>query len=563
MGKGFHFKSIRAKISFGFSVIFALLLIMIVLNHLGYKRVNEQAEDIVDKQFPLALANRSLAMNITETVADTRGYIAYKDEKLLEKMYATIEEGKRIEEEWIKLTNAKEAKELVSLKAEWTELVIKSVEATKAGRTKAADAYLAEARPLTNELNEGFAALLEKREAAINQNGEAIKETGQKSDMFIIILGVIILLAGLVISYITARSIVNPITQVMNRMNVIASGDLSEEPLQTNLRDETAHLVEATNTMSENTRELLNQISEVSQIVSSQSEELTQSASEVRAGTEQVASTMEELASGAETQANTSSELSNIMGMFQTKVGSANDSGELIQERSSNVLQLTAKGSELMTTSSEQMAKINQIVRDSVQKVENLDNQSQEISNLVSVIKAIADQTNLLALNAAIEAARAGEQGKGFAVVADEVRKLAEQVAFSVNDITEIVANIQTESSTVVDSLRIGFAEVEHGTKQIETTEATFNEITDAVSEMAGNITSISDNLREIASGSEEMNGSVQEIAAVSEEAAAGIEETAASAEQASSSMEEVAGSSDQLSRLAEELNEMVSRFKI
>src|SRR5690606_22846435 len=100
---------------------------------------------------------------------------------------------------------------------------------------------------------------------------------------------------------------------------------------------------------------------------------------------------------------------------------------------SDHVLQLTADGTNLMKASVNQMNRIDEIVSDAVNKVQGLDQQSSEISNLVSVIKDIADQTNLLSLNAAIEAARAGEHGQGFAVVAHEVRKLAEQVASSVS----------------------------------------------------------------------------------------------------------------------------------
>ena len=162
---------------------------------------------------------------------------------------------------------------------------------------------------------------------------------------------------------------------------------------------------------------------------------------------------MQELASGTEVQANNTNELSSIMGSFTLKVEEANEKGKHIQQSSNQVLSMASEGKKLMESSNDQMAKIDQIVQGAVQKVQSLDSQSREISTLVSVINDIAEQTNLLALNAAIEAARAGEHGKGFAVVADEVRKLAEQVSHSVTDITSIVINIQKESGMVAESL--------------------------------------------------------------------------------------------------------------
>lgn len=389
------------------------------------------------------------------------------------------------------------------------------------------------------------------------------KTQAQKVFIPIAITVVIVIILSVVFSLLVANSITRPIQRVMKRMDSIASGDLGHEPLDPSSNREIGQLISATNRMNKNMQDMLHQITTVSETVTIQSESLTQSANEVSSGSEQIAMTMEDLAVGSETQANSVNDIATLMATFTQKVETSNENGQEIQHSSEAVVDMTVNGRELMDSSTEQMARIYNIVKDAVRKMQVLDKHSQEISKLVLVIRDIADQTNLLALNAAIEAARAGEEGAGFAVVADEVRKLAEQVASSVNDITQIVTNIQTESSAVADSLQDGYEAVEQGTVQIKTTAETFEEINSAMNEMAERIRTVSNNLSEITESSEEMNESIERIASVSEESAAGVEETAAGAEEASGSMEEVTASSEQLVRLAEELNKLVRRFNL
>ena len=564
MKKRFQFKSIRSRIISGFAVTIVLMLLLSIYTIVSINKTNESIKSILEQEMDLLIVDEKLATNMNKRTSLLRGFMLYEEESYRNEFEEETALSIELENKATELSDSEELEELIGKKVAWGNLTDEILTAYDNGdMEKAREIMVEQAHPLEKELTAGFSTLANEREIEINTIGEQVIKNGERVGTVSMIMMVLVVLLSIVVAYLTSRSITKPLDVVMKRMQSISTGDLSLEPLEITEKDETGKLSISMNKMQKTVKTVMKGIAQASEELSSHSEESTQSANEVKSGSEQVAVTMQELATGSETQATTASNLAVVMENFTKKVQSTSKSGETIKDSSMGVLSMTNEGKQYMEDSSRQMAKIDEIVQDAVAKMATLDNQTQEINHLVVIIQKIADQTNLLALNAAIEAARAGEHGRGFAVVADEVRKLAEQVAISIADITGFVEKIQMESKKVSDSLQSGYTEVEEGTSQITKTGQTFNQINTSVTTMVEGIKGISDNLESIKFNSEIMNSSIEEIASVSEESAAGVEQTSAASQQITSSMEEVAGSSEQLASLAENLAEMVEHFKL
>lgn len=564
MKKLFNFKSVRTKIIFGFSIVIVLTLLLSVLTINSMNQSNKQVENLINNELELLILDEQLASNMASRTGLIRAYLLFDEKSFMDEFQAGTVQSQDLVKQAREISDSTKLDELINQKVEWEQLTDKVFsEYSKGNKEEALEIMKTTVGPLGRTLITEFDDLAKNREAKIEKLGDNIQENGKQIIITSIITFIVVLILGVITAFITSRSIVNPIKTVMEQMQKITSGNLNNDELHTDSKDELGQLIHATNGMNNSMRNIMLTISEVTATVSAHSEELTQSANEVRSGTEQISTTMEELATGSESQANMTTDLSTMMKDYTEKIEQTTENTERATNESNQVLVLADEGTELMNASMKQMENIDSIVQDSVEKVQNLDEQSREISKLVVVIQDIADQTNLLALNAAIEAARAGEQGRGFAVVADEVRKLAEQVGNSVTDISTIVGSIQNEINQVTNSLNDEYKEVELGTNQIRLTNEKFSTIQHSISEAVNSINFINTNMADIAASSQEMNSSIYEIAAISEQSAAGIEQTSASSQQTSSAMEEVAGSANELSKLAEELNGLVSNFKL
>ncbi|KGA84055.1 chemotaxis protein [Lysinibacillus fusiformis] len=558
------FKTISRRIVFSFSIVITFMALYIVYNYFAIKQSNHATEQIVEQELQLLTTDYEQAQTIDLRIAAARGYVLSGDEKYKAIFQDNVALAASNEKQRLAMTSSEDFSKLAEMAKEWNRYIEQQVFAVyDQGNTELAIQNITKMDATVTTIREGYEGLAEQRKQAINEVGADMIVAGENKQLIGIVVGILIFVIAIIVELLSARGISRPIMTLTERMQRMTNGDLSGPPLKIHSKDEVGQLMEATNTMADILNRLLKHIQTVSNDVAAHSEELLQSTSEVKTGTDQIVHTMTEIASGTDELASHTTDVATSMNDFAGKVTSVHQSNKDVQHYSQDVMALTKEGRDLMSSSTKQMGAIQHIVKDAVEQVDGLSKQTQEISKLVTVIQTIATQTNLLALNAAIEAARAGEQGKGFAVVANEVRKLAEQVSYSVEDITGIVRNIQDGSNRVTASLEQGYSEVEKGALQITTTNATFHHIADAIEAIATNIEGMSSELDDVVHNTVTINQSIDEMAAISEQSAAGIQETSATIEQSASSMEEIKHSAEHLAEMSEQLNSLIRRFKL
>ncbi len=287
---------------------------------------------------------------------------------------------------------------------------------------------------------------------------------------------------------------------------------------------------------------MIHNLSGIVRQIKDNSTQLASAASEISASSEQ-------MSKGVQAQTGQMSEVSSSIEIMTANILASFENTAEATEASKNASETAVSGGQLVSDTVIGMQKISDTVRESADSISKLSVSADQIGEIIGVIVDIADQTNLLALNAAIEAARAGEQGRGFAVVADEVRKLAERTGNATTEITEMIKGIQAETEEAVHSMESGIQEVDKGRELTDNAGNSLNEIVNMSQRVMEMIPSIAASSEEQSNAAEQIAKNVDHISTINKETEVGAEHSATAAEE--------------LSRQAEEMREMVSQFKI
>ncbi len=399
---------------------------------------------------------------------------------------------------------------------------------------RAAEHYKRVLLPATAQVDEATDALIAHLKKDAKTTREKIagqSEVLQAVSMVIMGIGLIL---SVILSMLIRRSIVASAAELERASHQFAKGDLSDQARKQG-RDELAQVGRGFNEMAV----------EFSRLI----DEIRRSAEEVTRAAQNTASNSVSVADNSSRQTTLSQDTAQAAQEMADTIARVGDNIAHMVAAADQASQRASHGQTVVNDATRGIQAISRTVLETSQVVSNLGRQSEEIGRIVSVIKDIADQTNLLALNAAIEAARAGEQGRGFAVVADEVRKLAERTSSATNEISSTIQNIQQETARAVASMEQGSQEVSQGVNMAQQVGVAIGAINEAVSRLSAMIHDI-DRIRaeqEVASRSiagrvEEIHGMAGENRTVSENSAHAARE---------------------LTNLAERLRDSVSRFKL
>lgn len=377
----------------------------------------------------------------------------------------------------------------------------------------------------------------------------------------VVLIAVVLIILTTVAMYVLASKITKPIRALNEEVKHVAEGDLSRQ-LTVTSKDETGELTTSFNLMVTNLQNLIASVRESVHTSSDAVSQLSAISEETMASSEQISRAIQDVAEGTTNAAAAAEESSNKTTALSEKLSALTVISDSLHQQSEKVDETNQKGSEKTSVLQVKAEQTDEMIGHVEEVVQDLSEQMTEVASVVGTIAAISEKTNLLALNASIEAAQAGEHGRGFAVVAEEVRKLAEQTAEATRDIRDSMKDIQTKTVAVTDEMANARKLSIEQFEITEETVASFGEIAKSNTTMSRLVSDMTNHIKDIEVNKEKVVSAIAEIAVVMEESAAASEEVSASATEQLTALEMVTTSAEDLQVSSEKLVQQIEQFK-
>ncbi|KYD29487.1 hypothetical protein B4110_1057 [Parageobacillus toebii] len=560
--------TVRKKLYAVFAAVYMLLIALVGIAYYQISTINASYTHLLNDKVSNLIDVKQLEVLIRREQGSMRGYLLTGDQASLTNFTKAHDEYEKLSNKLEKTLTKAETKELLArlneLEQQFYELGQKTFQLKQENNVEAYTQLITTTgRDITTQFDEAAQQLVEIQQKDMNQADKDATSKAASIKVWMIIIGVIALAIGNLLTIYMSRNLSRPLLTLSKAAKRIADGDLTGEKVIIRNRDEIGELAASFNQMTKNLRDVLEQVAMNAEQVAASSEQLTASAEQTSKATEQIALTIQNVAAGVEKQVQSVEETSETIDQMSEGIQQISERAQNVSKIAMQTSERASEGGKTIQTAVAQMNTVNDTVERLAGIVKGLGNRSEQIGKIIEVISGIADQTNLLALNAAIEAARAGEHGRGFAVVADEVRKLAEQSAQSAQQIASLIAMIQEETNEAVRSMETVLKEVETGTGAIRTSGEAFQQIQTAVHEVAAHIQDVSASVQQMSAAAEQVVQSMQLVTQIAESAASGTQEVSAATEEQLASMEEISASAASLSKMAEDVKSLLKRFNM
>lgn len=572
--------TVAKKIYTGFFTVVVITALLGILSILNMEKLNDNSTDLTDRwMINLELINE--INYLTEHISVLQHQYVLEpnnsEMKEIENNFTTTfsELDKKIEEYDGRITLEENRKNFDEFKKKWNEYKrmngeflelgknVNILQGFKGNQAQKLEELLKKSDGMYKDMQETLNALKQLNHDGAVQTDDENNQVFASSIKIVISFLIVGLLAGVVIALVVSRSISKPLKTVRQDVEQVADGNLALEDVTVKNRDEIGQLVQAFNKMKNNLREIIQGMSQSSEQLAASSEELSASAEETTAATNQVATSITDVTQTIELQGVKTEESAEVIGEIVNGIVQIAENASIVSESTMETMNQANIGSEYIEKVTSQMNTIYQANIETNNVMQSLEKRSNEIGQIIMLITDIADQTNLLALNAAIEAARAGEQGKGFAVVADEVRKLAEESRKSAGQISEIIMAIQQETVKAAEMMSNGNVEVINGKELVGETRKTFLEILKLIENSNAGVQELSAISEEMSASAQQVGVAVEEVEKLAKTTSQSSSEIAAATEEQLATMEQISTSAISLADLAERLREMVTKFNL